>query len=131
MVTELIEPKINNRYVVNLPDYLNIKNFLIQNVTLPTWEHQKWGTLSLTLLDIIPDSTTQKIYNLIESEKINNPFDFTIDILDPTGIIIEQWNINGLIFKINFGSRSYSNDDLTNINLDININKLSILPVLT
>jgi hypothetical protein len=134
------ETKRNNRWVVNLPTEMGIEPWLIASTSRPKLryrsEHIQGGyayqPIWIKFRDPIGPSTTQKLWTLqtgintnpeFIDEQVNNirndfenirenGLTYTLELLDPTGIVIERWTIEeAKILEFDFGdSLDYSND---------------------
>ncbi len=121
----LVEPKRKNRWTVNFPEHFGIEPFVFQKTQRPhvsivpkkflgfkIGNRLDWGRITFEILDPIGPSTSDKLANIIENH-INEEFDYTLEMLDPTGAVVEKWLISGCkIEAISFGALDYSNDDI-------------------
>jgi hypothetical protein len=64
--------------------------------------------------------------NLYEKKQIiKDKFKLKLEMLDPTGVVVEKWDLSDLEFKtLDFGELSYQNDDLVKITLVIKLGKV-------
>jgi hypothetical protein len=71
----------------------------------------KWKPITFVFNDPIGPSTSQSLMTSLR-ERIEKPFDVIIEMLDPTGVIIEQWSVKKcFIESIDFGNLSMGGDD--------------------
>ena len=131
------EPKKNNRFLVNLPDFFEIPEYLIKSferpsikiINEPTGEsYMDWKIISLEIYDIVNPSTSHKIWNLIKAlegnddkllelaEKIKR-FDIKLQLLGPIGDTVEEWELKVQLVEILFGDLNNEDDNVTNITL--------------
>lgn len=105
------EPKMNNRFIVEFPKEVEIENHFIKSITKPKYDKNEWQNIRIDFYDAINPSISQRLYNILYKIKI---FDsFKINTLDPTGVVIEQWEIYvGKILTIDFGNFNYSDDGI-------------------
>ena len=114
------EPMRENRFLLNFPDEFNIPEYMVKSTQRPTWINGNWNSMSIVLYDPIGPSMAQSVFNLIQQpEVINNPFTYHLRILDPVGIVIEDWSITCKIYSCRFGDLSYSSDDICKICLSV------------
>ena len=102
--------------------YMNEQNYVAGRYT--------WDTISVTFLDAIGPSTSQILMEWVRlhAESLTGRMgyaagykkDITLQALDPTGVPVEKWTLEQCqIVSIDFGDNDYSNDELTNITLEI------------
>lgn len=108
------EPCRANRFVVTFPENFNVIGYTITAIDTPSYsfEENRWYDIEVRFVDLIYPSTSQTLFNLLQRE--NTPFNMWIELLDPVGAVIQQWEINvEKIVKINFGKGlSYSDEGL-------------------
>lgn len=119
-----IEPKLNNRYVVEFPSELGLEPYLVQRITNPKYYDCSWENIIIEFIDTIPISVSKILYGLIDyntktkNEKIN--FNIKIKITDPIGDVIETWLIEvAEIVAIDFGTMTYSDNHVLKPSLTI------------
>lgn len=119
------EPKRVNRYVVWFPDEIkDLAAFCVSSTRRPLWKAQHgWCDITIKLLDMIAPSTSKRIFEFIRWQQVDGNsekgLEFVIELLDPTGLTIERWEIFGLVTRIDFGELSYDSDELGSIELTI------------
>jgi len=121
------EPMRENRFLLTFPPIFNIPEDMIRSAQRPTWFGGRWSSMSVVLHDPISPSMTQSMYTLIQTELINSPFEYLLQILDPVGQVIEEWSITGRIISCHFGNLAYDSDDLCNITLIITPNQDGVI----
>jgi len=120
------EPKMTNRFIVRLPEEMNIPQWVISSLTGPKYllDHLsgRWDDIILEINDPIAPSSSQTVFdNFIRKENIES-FDFWIDFLDPIGDVVEQWFIKeASISQIDFGYYDYENNNRKKIKLTIKV----------
>ncbi len=112
METIQYEPKRKNRFMVIFPESFEIEPWKITQLSRPVYnmELKNWEEITIEFVDPVGTSTSKSLYKLIEQEI--DKLSFTIEMLDPTGVVVEKWEISGSINKINFDKLNYSLDDL-------------------
>ena len=125
----VLEPKITNRYIIRFPDNFDINIYMCKSISRPSFHINQgsilYNDIVLNLYDPINPSTSQKIFSIVNDNTITN-FDFIIEILDPVGVTIEKWTINGFIRSVDFGKLDYSLKDLLNITMTIGVNTVTL-----
>jgi hypothetical protein len=64
---------------------------------------------------------SQNIYQLIDSNLITQPMTFLIQMLDPTGVVVSEWSIWGMVSSIDYGVLDYSDDSTSEIKIKISV----------
>jgi len=89
------------------------------------WSRLKPDTIHIEMIDPISPSTSQVIYNLIECDF---KLDYNLEMLDPTGVVVEKWEVRGCeILEANFGQLDYNNDSLVHCSLIIKPNTAKLV----
>ena len=106
------EPKRQNRFLVNMPEEFQLQQWVIRKAARPSTHIVRNGpegcvveydSIVLEFNDPIGPSVAQRL-NIILRERPGEPFDFSIDMLDPTGVVIEQWVFSDCYFEaMDFG----------------------------
>lgn len=117
----LTEPKLKNRFLIRFSENFGFKDWTFTKTNRPiitnTGNRFVWNEINLILYDTINPSASECVMKLIEN---NKPFDYFMDILDPTGVVIEKWKICGCVITyVNFGELDYSNNSLAEISMII------------
>ena len=133
-----VQPKMDNRFIVEFPEQFNIEPWVFQSITKPRitlkektfnffniWKYSTvkstWSNIEMTMLDPIGPSSSAAIKDLIEFCDVNQGdtlFSFTIKALDPTGIEVETWTIDvESLVSVDFGSYDYSKDGIQKITM--------------
>lgn len=85
----------------------------------------KWDNIKMVLLDPIGPSAAQAVWKLLKSKE---NFDYKLQMLDPTGVPVEEWDIKGCeLISVDFGSLSYDNDEIANITLVVKPKDVKLL----
>jgi hypothetical protein len=138
------EPKRMNRFLITFPEHFNIPQWVVVETSRPnmTIKSKKilgfelfkkiiWTDMLISMRDPIGPSTSQSFMDLIhkslyeKKQIIKDKFDLKLEMLDPTGVVVERWDLSDCKFKsIDFGELSYQNDDMVKINLVIKLGKV-------
>jgi hypothetical protein len=146
-----IEPKRQNRWVLEFPADLEFSEWMVQTAARPnatinateipfmnisTWVagRSTWDTLSVTFIDPIGPSATQKVMQWIRQciehstgrmgYAVNYKKNLVLKMLDPAGETVEKWLVEGcFITAANFGSLDYSTDDLATVEITLQIDR--------
>lgn len=133
------EPKRVNRFYLNIVD-TGIEEWQVREVKRPSMDIKKieipymnemnyvagrytWGEIEIKLIDpIAPSSSTQVMeWVRLHAESLTGRMgyavgykkDLILKALDPTGVEIEKWLLEGcMIVKTDFGSNSQSDEEL-------------------
>lgn len=125
------EYKRINRFMVEFPEELGLESWMVQNISKPKFENNKWQNIEIDFIDPIGPSASQKLHELIRLnnnkkfqildlfKKHKKPiFEFTILALDPTGVEVEKWIICvKAILYVDFGKFDYNNDNITHLKM--------------
>jgi hypothetical protein len=116
------EPIMQNRFCVEFPEHIGIPSFLVQSINLPKlkfYDRLEYEPISIEFLDVIGANVSRVIYKLFKKELELN--EFKINLLDPTGVIIESWKIVvDSIKSFDFGNLSYENYEISKLKIIIN-----------
>lgn len=111
------EPKLANRFLVTLPDNFDLPEWTIFSITKPKLKKDKWQNITIVFTDPIGPSTSQRLFHNVSgmgnAKAAEVPFDFKIESLDPTGVVVEKWTITvEKIVLIDFGDSNYAKSEL-------------------
>jgi hypothetical protein len=137
------EPKKQNRFILRFPSPLGIQEWYVKSASRPKYTSEeteipflntstyvvgrfKWETISVTFRDPIGPSATQALMEWVRlhSESVTGrqgyaagyKKDIELEMLDPTGVIIEKWILQGTMLNdVDFGSLDYSSSDIAEI----------------
>lgn len=123
------EPKKTNRYIIIFPESFKIPQWVCSKTSRPIAIISSgkivWEPLIANVYDSIAPSTAQGLFNLISEDKLNDKFEMRIQMLDPTGEVVEEWVLLDCSFeKIDFGVLSYELDKVCEIILTIKLGKV-------
>jgi hypothetical protein len=124
----LLEPKRNNRFYVQFDEKYDIPEWSVLSINKPKFNflNNTWEPINIVLNDFISPGVIKPIYKLYNDVKdidlLNDEdfFNFKIICVDPTGYIIEEWDITvDFIEYINFGDLNMLDDSISNISIKI------------
>jgi hypothetical protein len=112
----LYEPKKENRWIVYLPEKFEISKWVTNATNRPKIIiDEKTGQVTcepirIKFNDPIAESTTIKLWDLFIANS-NNNFDYKLEMIDPTGEVVERWEFKGCkVIEVDFGELDYSSD---------------------
>lgn len=113
------EPKKNNRGIVKFPSKYNIKEYVIAEINKPKFINGKWGDFKIKFRNIIGHSPEHGVYEMINELPLDGLlFNFVIQDLDPTGVIVGEWVIGvSEVIYADFGHLSYEENEIQKIEL--------------
>lgn len=140
---DVYEPKRNNRWKVIFPfiDNVKINSWVFTRTQRPSFKiidkkilgfikigkEVKLNDISFEFIDPIGPSTSSALFNIIQKH-FKEDFSYKLEMLDPTGVVIEKWSINGCkIVEINFGELDYANDGLVKCFMTIKPGSVKLL----
>lgn len=110
------EPKKQNRFLVTFPKEIgDLRAFCVSSVSRPSWSNPNgWDDISIKLIDLIRPSTSRTLFDFLrwanEEDNKDRGLEFTIELIDPTGFLVERWEILALVSRIDFEELSYDKD---------------------
>lgn len=141
------EPKKKNRFILRFPSALGINEWFVSSAARPKITVDeveipflntstyvagrfRWESIPVKLRDPIGPSATQAIMEWIRlcAESVTGRMgyaagykkDIELDLLDPTGAVVEKWILQGaFITSGDFGTLDYNTGDLAEIDLTI------------
>jgi hypothetical protein len=136
------EPKRKNRFILKF-DNLGINEWFVESTSRPNIKiaeteipflntsryvagRYNWETIDVTFRDPIGPSAAQALMEWVRlhAESVTGRMgyaagykrDLELDMLDPTGVVIEKWLLIGtFLTNVDFGSLSYDDDKLADI----------------
>ena len=137
------EPKRQNRFILRFPSSLGINEWFVEStarphITINPTEIQflntstfvagrfNWQTIPVTFRDPIGPSAAQALMEWVRlhAESVTGRMgyaagykkDIDLEMLDPTGVAVEKWILQGtFLTDVNFDSLGYSDDNLATI----------------
>ena len=141
------EPKKKNRFILRFPSSLGINEWYVSTTSRPSTSVNPveipflntstyvagrftWDTINVTFKDPIGPSAAQALMEWfrLHAESVSGRMgyaagykkDIELDMLDPTGVTVEKWIIQGaFITNLNFNDLSYSDDALADISVKL------------
>ena len=149
------EPKKQNRFILRFPTDLGINEWFVQTASRPkitiTSNTIKflntetyvagsfsWGDISVKLLDPIGPSSTQAVMEWVRlvAESVTGRMGYAagykkdtyLEMLDPTGVVVEKWKLEGtFLTSVDFGSLGYSDDKVVTINANLRMDRCILI----
>jgi len=141
------EPKRKNRFILRFPSTMGINEWYVMSSSRPqaniaateipylntsTYVAGRfvWETINVTFKDPIGPSASQALMEWfrMHAESVTGRMgyaagykkDIELDMLDPTGVVVEKWILQGtFLTNVNFNELSYDNDGLADINVTL------------
>jgi hypothetical protein len=145
------EPKRNNRWILRFPSSLGINEWYVESTKRPSLKIAEtkieflntstfvagrfdWDALPVTFRDPIGPSATQAVMEWIRTcaESVTGRMGYAagykknvdLEMLDPTGVVIEKWILEGAFLTgYDGGSLSYSDDKVATISTNIRMDR--------
>ena len=138
------EPLRKNRFIFRFPDELGIQEWWVSTGARPKYTSEeleipflntstfvigrfKWETISVLFRDPIGPSATQALMEWVRlhSESVTGrqgyaagyKKDVELEMLDPTGVVVQKWILQGTQINADFGSLGYNEGDIADINV--------------
>lgn len=149
------EPKKKNRWLFRFPNELGIQEWWLSSASRPTIEQSEveiqflntstwvlgrfvWNAIEITLRDPIGPSAAEAVMEWVRlhSESITGRQGYAagykklveIEMLDPTGVVIEKWQLQGtMLTTVGFGDLSYDDDGIADINATLRFDRAILL----
>lgn len=141
------EPKRKNRFILRFPSSLGINEWYVTSAKRPSAKINSteiqflntstyvagrftWDEITVSFKDPIGPSAMQALMEWfrLHAESVTGRMgyaagykkDIELEMLDPTGVVIEKWILQGcFITSLNGGDLNYSQDDLANIDISL------------
>tara|TARA_R110000868_G_scaffold21019_17_gene87941 strand:- start:554 stop:1042 length:489 start_codon:yes stop_codon:yes gene_type:complete len=149
------EPKRKNRWLLRFPSDLGIQEWWLSSASRPTITQSDvevpflntstyvlgrftWETIDVTFRDAIGPSTTQAIMEWVRlgSESITGrqgyaagyKRDIYLEMLDPTGVVVEKWEMQGtMLTTVNFGDLGMDDDGIAEVTATLRFDRAILL----
>jgi len=149
------EPKRKNRFLLRFPSELGIQEWWLSTASRPTITQSDveipflntstyvlgrfvWETIDVTFRDAIAPSSTQAIMEWVRlgSESVTGrqgyavgyKKDVELEMLDPTGVVIEKWVLQGtMLTSVSFGDLSMDDDGIAEITATLRFDRAILL----
>jgi len=145
------EPKRQNRFILRFPSSLGINEWYVTSSKRPSAKINSveipflntstfvagrfnWDTISVTFKDPIGPSASQALMEWfrLHAESVTGRMgyaagykkDVELEMLDPTGVVVEKWIIQGcFLTDLNFGTLDYNQDGLATIEATLRMDR--------
>jgi len=145
------EPKRNNRFILRFPSTLGINEWFVETAARPhitinsveipflntsTYVAGRftWGELNVTFRDPIGPSASQALMEWVRlcAESVTGRMGYAagykknvdLEMLDPTGVVVEKWIMEGTWMKdVNFNSLGYSDDKVATVTASLRMDR--------
>ena len=145
------EPKRSNRFILRFPSSLGINEWFVSTAARPSLKINstaipflntstyvagrfEWEEIRVTFRDPIGPSATQALMEWIRlcAESVTGRMgyaagykkDVELEMLDPTGVVVEKWILQGTFMTtLNGGELDYSRDDLATIQVSLRMDR--------
>jgi hypothetical protein len=145
------EPKRKNRFILRFPSSMGINEWYVTSSARPSAKINSteiqflntstyvagrfvWEEMKITFKDPIGPSASQALMEWfrLHAESVTGRMgyaagykkDIELEMLDPTGVVIEKWIIQGcFLTSLNFGDLDYKADDLASIDCSIRMDR--------
>lgn len=145
------EPKKQNRFILRFPSPLGIQEWYVKSASRPKYTSEeteiqflntstfvigrfKWETISVTFRDPIGPSATQALMEWVRlhSESVTGrqgyaagyKKDVELEMLDPTGVVIEKWILQGTMLNdVDFGTLDYNSSEIAEISATLRFDR--------
>jgi hypothetical protein len=120
------EPKRPHRFIVLFPETMEIKPLYVKGLSKLSYDFRKkeWNVLSLTLYDIIGEEISQKLVETLVNTR-KKILRFKIQSLDPTGVVVETFEVIGDLVELDLGTYDYKlENELHLIKIEIKPNDI-------
>ena len=145
------EPKRKNRFILRFPSSLGINEWYVISAARPNAKiasteipflntstyvagRFNWEEIKVTFKDPIGPSASQALMEWfrLHAESVTGRMgyssgykkDIELEMLDPTGVVVEKWILQGtFITSLDFGSLEYSDDKLADISCSLRMDR--------
>lgn len=145
------EPKRKNRWLIRFPADLGIQEWWLQSASRPsitqneveipflntsTWVIGRfiWEPITVVFRDAIGPSAAQAIMEWVRlhSESVTGrqgyaagyKKDVEVEMLDPTGVVVEKWVLQGtMLTNVQFGDLAFDDDSIADISADLRFDR--------
>ena len=149
------EPKKQNRFILRFPSPLGIQEWFVKTASRPKFTQEEteiqflntstyvigrfnWETMDVTFRDPIGPSAAQALMEWVRlhSESVTGrqgyaagyKKDVELEMLDPTGVVIEKWQLQGtMLTNVNFGDLAMDDDAIADITADLRFDRAILL----
>ena len=145
------EPKKKNRFILRFPSSLGINEWFVISTSRPKLTINEveipflntstyvagrfnWESIDVTFKDPIGPSAAQALMEWVRlhAESVTGRMgyaagykkDIELEMLDPTGVVVEKWILQGtFLTNVDFGSLEYSDDEIATIDATLRMDR--------
>jgi hypothetical protein len=145
------EPKRKNRFILRFPSTMGINEWYVTSTSRPNGKINSteipflntstyvagrftWEEIKVTFKDPIGPSASQALMEWfrLHAESVTGRMgyaagykkDVELEMLDPTGVVIEKWILQGtFLTNLSFGDLDYKTDDLASIDCSLRMDR--------
>jgi hypothetical protein len=145
------EPKKKNRFILRFPSSLGINEWFVISTSRPKVTINEveipflntstyvagrfnWESIDVTFKDPIGPSASQALMEWVRlhAESVTGRMgyaagykkDIELEMLDPTGVVVEKWILQGtFLTNVDFGSLEYSDDEIADITATLRMDR--------
>ena len=145
------EPKKKNRFILRFPSSLGINEWFVISTSRPKVTINEveipflntstyvagrfnWESIDVTFKDPIGPSASQALMEWVRlhAESVTGRMgyaagykkDIELEMLDPTGVVVEKWILQGtFLTNVDFGSLEYSDDEIATIDATLRMDR--------
>jgi hypothetical protein len=145
------EPKKKNRFILRFPSSLGINEWFVISTSRPKVTINEveipflntstyvagrfnWEAIDVTFKDPIGPSAAQALMEWVRlhAESVTGRMgyaagykkDIELEMLDPTGVVVEKWILQGtFLTNVDFGSLEYSDDEIADISATLRMDR--------
>ena len=149
------EPKKKNRWLIRFPASLGLQEWWLASASRPSIEQNEveiqflntstwvigrftWSTIEVTFRDPIGPSAAQAVMEWVRlhSESITGRQGYAagykkmveVEMLDPTGVVIEKWQLQGtMLTNVGFGDLSMDDDGIAEITATLRFDRAILI----
>jgi len=145
------EPKRANRFILRFPSTLGINEWFVETAKRPSIKINstpipflntstyvagrfEWNEISVTFRDPIGPSASQALMEWVRlcAESVTGRMGYAagykknidLEMLDPTGVVVEKWILEGtFLTSVDFGGLGYNDDKIATISANLRMDR--------
>jgi len=145
------EPKRKNRFIMRFPSTLGINEWYVESTARPNLQINEteipflntstyvagrflWQSIPAVFRDPIGPSASQALMEWVRlcAESVTGRMGYAagykknvdLELLDPTGVVVEKWILEGTwLSQINFDSLAYNDDGLATVSCQLRMDR--------
>ena len=149
------EPKRANRFILRFDSSLGINEWFVETAKRPSLKVNsvaipflntstyvagrfEWNEIGVTFRDPIGPSASQALMEWVRlcAESVTGRMGYAagykkdtyLEMLDPTGVVVEKWTLEGtFLTSVDFGSLGYSDDKVVTINANLRMDRCILI----